>query len=508
MTEEKKPRRQVEIDAVNPQMEVADRVEMYAPIGEGAMCVVRGAMDRNLLRHTAAKLLHPDLAKDLNTRRRMIEEAQITAQLDHPNILPVYELGETQAGELYFTMKVVEGKTLTEAIQDPAPNVRTDQELLELLQIYVKVCDALAFAHSHGVVHRDLKPDNIMVGEFGEVYLMDWGIAKLRPHLVGGPEGQDEAVGPGGRPRITSLDGKYVGTPYYMPPEQAFGDHSSTDARSDLFSMGAILYEMLINVPPFDGEQIMEVLQLAQRCEVTPPQEVVMWPLPPRLCAIAMKAMATEQDQRYQSARELKADVVAFMQSGWNFPVERVPAATNIITEGESGDCAYIIVGGTCRVYKQVEGKEVQLAELRAGDVFGETAVFTDEPRGATVRAVDRVELKVVPREFFETDLGGDQALGLFVKAVARRFNERNQRALELENEVSDADLMAQVYRYLVFSGHKSEDGRIVMAPWSRLSQQLTTRFRLDESTLVEKIGQDPMFQVDLERNMIAAERI
>ena len=506
MSPEDKPRRQVEIDAVDPQMEVAERVEMFSPIGEGAMCVVRGALDKNLLRPTAAKLLHPELSKDLNTRRRMIEEAQITAQLDHPNIVPVYELGETDGGELYFTMKVVDGLTLTEVFQASPSGERSEGKLLDLLQIFIKVCDALAFAHSHGVVHRDLKPDNIMVGEFGEVYLMDWGIAKLRSQLSD-VESEDASAGRRGRPRITSMDGKYVGTPYYMSPEQAFGDHASTDERSDIFAMGAILYEALTNAPPFDGERLMEVLHLAQACRVTPPQELVPHALPPALCAVAMKAMSVKPEHRYQTARELKADVLAFIQSGWNFPMERIPAGVAIIHEGEGGDCAYIIVHGTCRVFKEIEGKEVQLAELGPGDVFGETAVFTDEPRGATVRAVNRVEVKVVPREFFESDLGGSQALGLFVKAVASRFNERNRRALELEHEVELAELKSQVFRYLVFSGFKSDDGRVVMAPWSRLSQQLATRFKLSEDRLLELLQEDPQLQVDTAQNMISAGR-
>ena len=272
--------------------------------------------------------------------------------------------------------------------------------------------------------------------------------------------------------------------------------------------MGGILHEILIDVPPFDGERIMQVLKLAAACEITPPQDRVPWALPPRLCAIAMQAMSPNPADRYQSAQELKADLLAFMQSGWHFPVERIPAATAIISEGTGGDCAYIIVSGTCRVYKKIDGKERQLAELGPGDVFGETAVFTDEARGATVRAVDRVEVKVVPRAFFETDLGGGGALGIFVKAVARRFNERNQRALELEHEVRTAEMMAQVYRYLGFTGVKSDDGRTLMAPWSRLSQQLTARLGLDEAKLVAKIQQDPLFTVDVARNMIAAERI
>jgi len=509
MSEEKnETKRQVEVDAQNPQMEVGERVEISKPLGEGAMCVVRGALDRNLLRPTAIKLLHPELARDDNTRRRMIEEAQITAQLDHPNILPVYELGETEEGELYFTMKVVAGQNLQQLLYSQNPAARTDAELLELVQILIKVCDALAFAHSHGVVHRDIKPDNIMLGEFGEVYLMDWGISKLREQLRQGVDSEEAAVGRRGRPRIASQDGKYVGTPYYMSPEQARGDHAATDERSDVFAIGAIIYETLIGVPPFDAERIMEVLKLAAACEVVPPQERVPFPLPPKLCAIAMKAMTKDPTQRYQTAAEVKAELLSFMQSGWHFPVERVAPGEDVVTEGEAGDCAYIISTGTCRVYKEVGGKQVELAELGPGDVFGETAVFTDEARGATVRAVDRVELKVVPREFFESDIGSGQALGLFVKAVARRFNERNQRALELEHEAEHAEMLGQIYRYLVFAGENVDEGRRREAPWSRLREQLMARFNHDEDGLLELLQEDPMLELDIGRDIIALGRI
>ena len=508
MSEKKDASRQVEIDAVNPKMEIEHRLEIQDPIGEGAMCVVKDALDKNLLRPTAAKLLHPELSKDLNTRRRMIEEAQITAQLDHPNILPVYELGETDAGELYFTMKVVDGQTLQDVILSKSPATRSDQDLLDLLQILIKVCDALAFAHSHGVMHRDLKPDNIMVGEFGEVYLMDWGISKLKAQLRDGVEGEGASVGRRGRPRIASQDGKYVGTPYYMSPEQARGDHAATDERSDIFSMGAILYEVLVNVPPFDAERLMDVLKLAAACEITPPQELVPFQLPVRLCSIAMTAMSKDPEERYQTARQLKAELLRFIQSGWHFPVERIAPGGDVITEGASGDSAYIIVHGTCRVYKEIEGKEMELAELGPGDVFGETSVFTDEPRGATVRAVDRVELKVVPRAFFENDIGSGQALGLFVKAVARRFNDRNKRALELEQEVETASMMSQIYRYLVFAGETTGDGRRREAPWSRLCGQITTQFKRDEQWVMSIVQEDPMFEVDIGRDVISLGRL
>ncbi len=495
-------RRRVEIDAREPKLDLQERLEVRYEIGAGGMCEIREAQDHNLLRTSAYKVLHPELARDQNTRRRMIEEAQIMAQLDHPNIVPVYELGETSEGNIFFTMKLVDGKTLADVIEEQDYASRSEKELFDQLQVLIKVCNAVAFAHNHGVIHRDLKPENIMIGDFGEVYLMDWGIAKLR-------DKQRPAEDPGGtrttqrRARVTSQDHTCVGTPHYMSPEQAEGDHKATNERSDIFSLGAILYELLVQLPPHDHEEIMTVLDMAQQWQVKPPQEMTELDLPPRLCSIAMKALAKAQDERYQSVLEFRDDLESFMQSGWQFEVQEFPPESLIVQEGDQGDTAYIVVKGKCRVIKTIEDKAHTLAEFGPGAVFGETAVFADEPRNASVQAIDRVIVRVVPREYFEEDMGLGLSMGLFVRALARRFNERNQEATELEHDLEISELYGTILKYLVFSGEVASGGRRE-ARWSSLCDALAAQYSRDEGDLMDLIQENPLFEVDIGRDVIS----
>ena len=496
----------VEIDAREPREALADRLEVRYEIGAGGMCAIREAHDHNLLRTSAFKVLHPDLAGDTNTRRRMIEEAQITAQLDHPNIVPVYELGETNDGNLFFTMKLVEGKTLAEVIDEFDFAFRTENELYEQLQILIKVCNAVAFAHSYGVIHRDLKPDNIMLGDFGAVYLMDWGIAKLRDQAREGSR-RTGSTRMHRRARVTSQDNHCVGTPHYMSPEQARGDHDATDERSDVFSLGAILYELLVQVPPHDDEDIMQVLEMAKQYQVKPPEQLVEFSLPPRLCQIAMKALAKDQAERYQTVLEMRDDLTHFMQSGWQFEVQEYEPGGLIVKEGDRGDCAYIVVRGRCRVFKVVDDEQVALADLEPGTVFGETAVFADEPRNATVQALDHVVVRVVPREYFEEDLGMGLSMGLFVRALARRFNERNREAAELGLELEVSELFNQIFKYLIFSGESTHGGRRE-ARWSSLCSALEAQYNRDEEWLLSVIQDDPLFEVDIGRDIVSVGKL
>ena len=499
--------KKVIVDPKEPTNELAERLEVKGKFGQGGMSVIRKALDKNLLRTSAIKMIHPEMSLDVNTRRRMIEEAHITAQLDHPNILPVHELGVMSDGRLFFTMKAVEGKTLTEILQAQDYSNRDEKELFEQLQYFIKTCDAVAFAHSHGVIHRDLKPDNIMIGDFGEVYLMDWGISrpKSKPKIE---EQEEEPTGRGKyRYRSSTERGKYIGTPHYMSPEQATGEHEATDERSDIFSLGAILYEILTKDPPYSGHNTLEVLVKAAERDMEPPQAVVSFNLPARLCRIAMKAMHKDPRRRFQSVLDLKREVINFLQSGWQFQMRTYRPGDLIVREGERGDRAFIITSGRCRVYKTVEGKEIVLTEIGPGDVFGETAVFADEPRNATVETLEKVSVRVVPREYFEDDMGMGIWMGLFVKALARRFNERNSRAAELEEEMEGHQLCVQILKYLNLSGTALDDGRRE-APWTPLRDALAARFSHTAEATTAAVQDHHMFTLDLEGDRISIGRL
>ena len=289
-----------------------------AELGRGGIGRVLLAYDEHVGREVAIKELLP-MAEVADARggtspamARFLREARVTGQLEHPNVVPVYEVGRRRDGSLYYTMKVVRGRTLTEALKACA----SLEERLSLLPHFLDLCHAIAYAHSRGVIHRDVKPDNVMLGEFGETVVLDWGIAKVRGRRdLRGEEVQrsirlfDEA-----RAGKTSA-GQLLGTPHFMSPEQAAGKVEAIDERSDVFGLGAVLYVLLTGGPPFAGTALPELLHrllvgeipsVAERCDEAPPE----------LAAVCEKALAVYPDDRYADAHEMAAEVQAYLTGG------------------------------------------------------------------------------------------------------------------------------------------------------------------------------------------------
>lgn len=212
-----------------------------------------------------------------------------------------------------------------------------------------------------------------------------------------------------------------------MAPEQAQGRTEDIDQRTDVFGLGGILYAMLMGRGPFQAESPEKSLELARGYVLEPINELYE-EVPPELARIAMKALAADPADRYQDADELARDVEEFLRGGGWFVTKRYAAGTTIIEEGEPGSAAYVLVEGTCEVFKTVDGHRIKLRTLGPGDVFGETAVFTSKPRSATVVAVDDVLLKVVTRESLERELDRSPWMGAFVRAVAERFREADEK--------------------------------------------------------------------------------
>jgi eukaryotic-like serine/threonine-protein kinase len=262
--------------------------------------------DGQLKRDVALKELRPDHADNSKTAARFVREALLTAQLEHPGIVPVYELtsraGTTQP---FYAMRLVRGGTLSEAIRSYHSQRQIGQagslELVRLLTAFTAVCNTIAYAHSRGVIHRDLKGDNVILGDYGEVIVLDWGVAK---HIDHNDEQPDSLVDfELARPGLT-LQGEIIGTPAYMAPEQAEGRLSDIDERTDVYGLGAMLYEILTGKPPFVGERTIDVLQQAMRGSPKVPRE--HWPeVPTGLEEICLKAMAKEPERRFARADEL-----------------------------------------------------------------------------------------------------------------------------------------------------------------------------------------------------------
>ncbi len=421
----------VYIDTLKPENKNEKRLFPGEKFEEGGMSLLLEAVDTNLLRKIAMKVVRDDKIKDEYELSRMVVEAQITAQLDHPNIIPIYELGIDKKKRLFFTMKKVKGKVLYELINEKDLSKRTDKDIFHLIRIMLKVCDAVSYAHSKGVIHRDLKPDNIMVGDFGQVYLMDWGIARVISKKISSLAQMDiPDVKKRKRYSIREeAQGNIFGTPCYMSPEQAHGDLKDIDERSDIFSLGAILYEILTGDRPIPGDTLREMVINARMCEILPPDEKVDYPLPLGLVRITMKAMSKDPADRYQSVKELESELEDFLEGSERFPGRTYRAGALIVREGDTGSEAYIIRSGECRAFKNVDGENVELRIMGVGEVFGETAILTDKPRSASVEAVNNVTVAVIKSQYFEEELDTGSWLGPFIRALAERFREADQRA-------------------------------------------------------------------------------
>ena len=397
--------------------EAAKRFEYVSQVGAGGMGAVHCVRDKNLLREVAIKVLAPALATDPKYVNRFLAEAQIQAQLDHPNIAPVHDLTLDHEGTNYFTMRLLHGRTLADRITAARLSANPSEVTREILAAFLKVCDAVAFAHSRGVLHLDIKPENIIMEDFGAVYLMDWGLSRLSD-----PDpARSDAVALSAEAAGGVVSG-VVGSPSYMSPEQAMGAGNLVSERTDVFGLGAVLYAILAGRPPYLADSIDDVLEQARAGQIAPlPEACASLPLSPHIYRIARKALAVDPQDRYQSVIELKREVEVVLQGGIAFPIETFAAGEHIVTEGETGDTGFVIVRGTCVAYTTREGGRSAVCQLGVGSVFGEETVFRPGPRSATVEAVTDVSVRLVTRKMLSEGLGRDAWFGAFVVALADR---------------------------------------------------------------------------------------
>lgn len=270
-------------------------------IGFGGMKAVLLVYDMDTGREVAMAMMPDFQNRSQADLTRFMYEARITARLEHPNIIPVYDMGLDKQGAPFFTMKYLRGESLAQLLQrvrEKDPQAEAEYSLARILQIFIRVCNAVQFAHSRNVLHLDIKPNNVSLGDFGEVSVLDWGLAA------------EMVTGPDGKRRLNRPVSK--GTPGFMSPEQIVGG-TELDERADIYSLGALLYAMLTLHNPLIGQDADHVLEAAMQDKIPSPSEAnPERDIPAALEAVVLKAMAYHPQDRYLSVKDLRADVVSF----------------------------------------------------------------------------------------------------------------------------------------------------------------------------------------------------
>ncbi len=466
-------------------VEAGRKYQLGPILAKGGMGTVYEARDLNCRRRVALKVLPKDQQHQVEDLLRFIEEAQISSQLEHPNIVPIHELGIDAEGNVFYTMKYVKGVTLTEildGIRRGKQDIIDQHPLERLLTIFQKACDATAYAHSKGVVHRDLKPDNIMVGDYGEVLVMDWGLAKVvrNPAVSTSPavpvadrvqvdeeaerleaaaeekpgQTEDELIDSVRTDKIGSglrtMSGRIMGTPGFMAPEQARATGTEVDSRSDIYSLGAILYSILTLRPSVRGKDIKDTLRKIIHGEIVAPVEYnrpemrkadargrpVVLPhcpnglVPLVLSEIVMKAMAIEPADRYATVKDLQNEVELYQRGQiWNLVVDED-------FMGENWRDRWEVVGGQVESKAgelRLHGGEPQLLLLKR-DVPGDVRIEFDcrqeglylNTVGCFCSSVRSANRKEIPSSGYELKYGAyENTMNVLMRSDKKVWSQR-----------------------------------------------------------------------------------
>jgi Leucine-rich repeat (LRR) protein/tRNA A-37 threonylcarbamoyl transferase component Bud32 len=441
-----------------------DDLTIAGEIARGGMGIIYRALDRRLERDVAMKVLadRPGRGRDgsggtSRTRDRFLAEARINGRLEHPNIVPVHTIGADPAGRPYFTMKLVRGRSLADLLADRRRGQGAELGMAGLLGLFLDVCNAVAYAHSQGIIHRDLKPANIMVGDFGETLVMDWGLARVlrgqrqtstATHRAAVPDVAADDL----QTLVASLssggateDGVVEGTPCYMPPEQARGDIASLDERSDVYALGAILYEMLCLRPPVGGPHVRAILDAVLAGRIVPPSDrVPERAVSPELSAVAMRCLASDPAARYATVAALKQDIERFLEhravsarpdTAWQALVKLVRRNRGAaIATGVAGGCVAVVIAVAF-----VANWQARIDADQAREIAEAARTTADAERSRAQQSLDALRKEQTSRQEEQ-------------RTTAPALVEKARRAMErrdFDDALADIDLALQFDRGL-----------------------------------------------------------
>lgn len=472
-------------------------------LAEGGMGVITVARDRLLGRDVAVKTLHRHLSAEAPVRRLFLREAHVMGLLEHPHIVPVYDVGEREDGRLALVMKLIEGRTLASMIRSLPKGPIGTSTLYALLEVVTKVCDALSYAHDRGVLHCDVKSANVMVGEYGQVYLTDWGIARFEGHPSPASDDAPAVLTPGEQPDDTTPN-VVIGTLAYLSPEQARGERATLDERSDVFLVGGMLYEILARRAPYASREPAEAVAQASACTFAAPSAVVgAASVPAELERIVLHAMTKEPEGRYPSVRALRDDVSRFLRGGAEFPRQVFPAGKVIVEEGDSGDAAYIVAEGRCEVRKRIAGGMAVVKTLGPGDVFGEMAILTAGPRTASVVAVEETTVLVLTSAALEDELAAVKPwMASLLRTLAKRFRDADQKRVTALTAPSPVRLANHIFMKLSTWGTPAFGGGRQVA-WSSLAKELEMQFGVPALSAWQLVNLFGLFDLDIYADVV-----
>ena len=395
----------------------ADRYRIIGLLGRGTFSDVFNCFDTSLNRIVAIKQLRQEYLKDDLKKKMFLNETKLISYLDHPGVVTLYDTFISKEGLPSYTMKINKGFTLREELASKTRG--------QMLAIFIKLCETLAYAHDKGVIHLDLNPDNIMLGQYGEVVITDWGNAILyndRPYMEYLKLIRDTPA-----PPFDIMSNHLTENSAYLSPEQITGDKESLSPSTDIFLMGVILFEMITGRRPFEAKSEEELHKKILN-DRAPLLNEVQSDLPNMLSLICAKMLEKDPYSRYHSFHDILIDIDRLQNSGQAFSTMKFNAGDIIINEGDPGTFAFIVLKGSVEISRFINGERKILARLGRNEIVGELAIFTKEPRTATVTAFENgTVIRVMDYESVEQEM---QKLSPWVQnmitGLSRRFMKLN----------------------------------------------------------------------------------